>query len=143
MRQGRSPRESCAQYLNVRCSTFCAPRTKPADLGFCRGSRVRQPDGLVLWRAGCETSDGNAGDTSATGRTRRGEPAATLQTEAPRRIFCSHGPVGRFPFETSAKVNRPQVRTKDGFVPRRTDGYNTPENKSAPPESPAGRFELI
>jgi len=44
------------------------------------------------------------------------------KTEALRRIFCSHGPVGRFAFETSAKVNLPQAGS-----------YNTPENKSAPP----------
>jgi len=44
------------------------------------------------------------------------------KTKAPRRDFCSHGPVGRLPFETSAKVNRPQA-----------GGYNTLQNKSAPP----------
>ncbi len=37
---------------------------------------------------------------------------------------CSHGPVGRLPgVKSSAEVDRPQVRTPDGFVLRRTGGY--------------------
>jgi len=72
-------------------------------------------------------------------RLRSGQALPLQKTKAPRRIFCSHGPVGGFPFETSAKVNRPQVRTPDGFVPRRTGGYNTPKTKRP---AKAGRFEL-
>jgi len=61
------------------------------------------------------------------------------KTKAPRRIFCSHGPVAVSRLKPAPKVNRPQVRTPDGFVPRRTGGYNTPKTKRP---AKAGRFEL-
>ena len=40
------------------------------------------------------------------------------------RSRCSRGPVGRLSrTTTSTDSNRPQVRTLDGFVLRRTGGY--------------------
>jgi hypothetical protein len=40
---------------------------------------------------------------------------------------CSHGPVGRlYPFNAKQiSEDRPQVRTPDGFVLRRTGGYSS------------------
>jgi hypothetical protein len=51
-----------------------------------------------------------------------GSPASQVKQNCSR---CSHGPVGRLPsVKRIAEVDRPQVRTTDGFVPRRTGGYN-------------------
>jgi hypothetical protein len=41
-----------------------------------------------------------------------------------RRRSCSHDPAGRFSTTQPSDVDRPQVRTSDGFVPRRTGGYS-------------------
>jgi len=50
------------------------------------------------------------------------------KTKAPRRIFCSHGPVAVSRLKPAPKVNRPQA-----------GGYNTPKTKRP---AKAGRFEL-
>jgi len=51
-----------------------------------------------------------------------------------KSLACSHGPVDRLPIVNDCGgADRPQVRTPDGFVPRRTGWLQYLSNRPQPP----------
>ena len=76
-------------------------------------------EGYEIKRAACE--DAAKAQWPPSEITLHGESVQHFKQNCSR---CSQGPAGRLSTAQPSDVDRPQVLTPDGFVPRQTDGYS-------------------